>query len=135
MGKDSPVRDDWLIKRSLQERIRRSAGIMSPAKRFTMSPGTISRIRISTCSPPRKTVAVARTSSFSFSAALWERYSWVKERPTLRKIMKSTSRAWIFSPKKSEKTQMTIRTRMSGSQNFWRICHNTVLFFFLAGSL
>ena len=39
-GSDSPVRIDWLTNRSLAERRMTSAGTMSPADRWMMSPGT-----------------------------------------------------------------------------------------------
>ena len=83
-----------------------------------MSPGTISRILISVGFPSRFTVAVARTSSLSFSASLWDLYSWKNDRKTLRKIMRSTSRAWIFSPKQREKVAMIRRMMTRGSVNF-----------------
>ena len=49
-GSLSPVRPDWLTNRSLAERIRTSAGIMSPAERCTMSPTTRSSMGISSLS-------------------------------------------------------------------------------------
>ena len=39
-GMASPVSEDWLTNRSLAEISRMSAGIMSPADKSTMSPGT-----------------------------------------------------------------------------------------------
>jgi len=39
-GNDSPLSEPWMTKRSLAATIRTSAGIMSPAASFTMSPGT-----------------------------------------------------------------------------------------------
>ena len=46
-GMDSPVRIAWLTNRSFDDNSRTSAGIMSPAPRWTMSPGTSSAIGIS----------------------------------------------------------------------------------------
>ena len=46
-GSDSPVRVPWLTKRSLEVSTRTSPGIMSPAERLMMSPGTRSRSGIS----------------------------------------------------------------------------------------
>jgi hypothetical protein len=46
-GIDSPVRLAWMMNRSLQDRMRTSAGIMSPAARRTISPGTSSASAIS----------------------------------------------------------------------------------------
>jgi len=42
-GSDSPVSVPWLTNRSFADRIRTSPGIMSPADRLMMSPGTRSR--------------------------------------------------------------------------------------------
>ena len=39
-GKDSPVSGAWFTNRSFAAITRRSAGIRSPADRWTMSPGT-----------------------------------------------------------------------------------------------
>ena len=54
---DSPVRADWLTKKSLAEMSRRSAGMMDPAVSTTISPGTSSFIGISISLPSRRTDA------------------------------------------------------------------------------
>ena len=68
-GSDSPVRLDWMMNRSFEERMRRSAGIMSPAESCTMSPGTSSRRETSRGCPSRTTVAVTLIIALSFAAA------------------------------------------------------------------
>ena len=71
-GIASPVSADWLTNRSLELTRRMSAGIMSPADRCTMSPGTkssngTSRFSLTTDAEAsswayrRVTVAVVRT--------------------------------------------------------------------------
>ena len=57
-GSLSPVRADWLKNRSLALRIRRSAGIISPADRWMMSPTTISSMGRSSRLPFRSMQAV-----------------------------------------------------------------------------
>ena len=52
-GMDSPVSADWVTKKSLAARMRRSAGMIEPAARTTMSPGTISAIGTSASVPSR----------------------------------------------------------------------------------
>ena len=46
-GMDSPVSADWPTKKSLALISRKSAGMIAPACRITMSPGTISAIGMS----------------------------------------------------------------------------------------
>ena len=75
-GMDSPVSADWVTKKSLAERTRRSAGIRLPAARRTTSPGTISSSGTSVSLPSRRTVTVVFTSFCSFSTARDERASW-----------------------------------------------------------
>ncbi len=80
-GSDSPVSAASLTKRSRDDSSRTSAGIMSPADRCTMSPGTTSRsgtsrrIGLVKSFTRRWTVAVVRTIARSFSAARSERNS------------------------------------------------------------
>ena len=76
----SPVSADWLINRSLAMRIRRSAGIISPAERYTRSPTTISSMGSSAFSPPRSTQAVVWSIPISFSATFPLRVSCTKRR-------------------------------------------------------
>ncbi len=75
-GSLSPVRAAWLMKRSFERRMRTSAGTMSPAARWTMSP-TASSSSGSSAFPAgsRSTAAVVRTISLSRAAALPERVS------------------------------------------------------------
>ena len=58
IGRDSPVRTDWLTKKSLAVMSRRSAGMMEPAVSTTMSPGTSSLMGSSVSLPPRRAVQV-----------------------------------------------------------------------------
>lgn len=70
-GSLSPVRLAWLRNKSFASRMRRSAGIMSPAERCTMSPATSSSSGISASSCSRRvTVQVVVIMASSFSAAL-----------------------------------------------------------------
>ena len=57
-GSLSPVSADWLMNRSLACRIRTSAGTISPAERWTMSPATSSSMGSSSLRPSRSTQAV-----------------------------------------------------------------------------
>ena len=73
-GSDSPVSAAWLINRSLASTIRASAGIMSPAIRRNMSPGTTSAMASSRSSerpfaPRRTTQQVLETIFLRESAA------------------------------------------------------------------
>ena len=71
IGMDSPVSMAWLTNKSLAVSSRTSAGIMSPAERQTMSPGTRVEIGVSwgLVIPARSTAVVACTIAFSSSAA------------------------------------------------------------------
>ena len=77
----SPVRADWLTNKSLAPRMRRSAGIMSPAERCTRSPTTSSSRGISAFWPSRSTQAVVWSIPSSLSATLPLRVSWTKRSP------------------------------------------------------
>ena len=70
---DSPVIEDCPTYKSLDSIIRKSAGIISPAERTTISFRVTSFIGIFFSLPFLITVAVVSTSSFNFSAALLER--------------------------------------------------------------
>ena len=72
---DSPVKADCPTYKSLDSNILKSAGIILPAFKITISPITISFIGISISFPSRITIVVVATSSFNFSAALFERNS------------------------------------------------------------
>lgn len=80
-GRDSPDSAAWLTVRSLAVRIRRSAGIRSPAASLTTSPGTTcsmgtSKVVGAEPLPARRCTAhVVVTSLFSASAARPERNS------------------------------------------------------------
>ena len=70
-GSLSPVSAAWVTNRSLAVMMRTSAGIMSPAESFTMSPGTTSSMGISRpASPPRITQQVVVTMFLRALAAL-----------------------------------------------------------------
>ncbi len=72
---DSPDSADWLTKKSLTVSRRRSAGMMEPAARMTMSPGTISEILISASLPSLSARVRDCTRLPSDSTALPERRS------------------------------------------------------------
>ena len=76
IGMDSPVSADWLTNRSLAWMMRASAGMIEPAARTTMSPGTMSDRGISISFPSRMTMDSARTMRCRASAARLERRSW-----------------------------------------------------------
>ncbi len=70
-GSLSPVKPDWLIKRSFDLMIRISAGIISPTERCTISPATTSSNGISCIFPLfLSIVQVVVIIASSFSAAL-----------------------------------------------------------------
>ena len=84
-GSLSPVRADWLRKRSLAWRMRRSAGIMSPADRWTRSPTTSSSMGSSPLHPSRCTQAVVVSRAARRRAAWLLRVSWTRRsRPESR---------------------------------------------------
>ncbi len=75
-GKDSPVSVDSSTKKSLAAMMRTSAGMRSPAERYTISPGTISGSEISFFAPSRKTLAVVVIRADRLSAAFSAFRSW-----------------------------------------------------------
>ena len=85
---------DWFTWRSLARTMRRSAGSMSPAASWTMSPRTTSSTGISEVTgvpcEERVTAVVVRTIAVSCSAARDERYSCQKRRHTLTSTMMLT---------------------------------------------
>ncbi len=130
-GMDSPVRIAWLTNRSFDDNSRTSAGIMSPAPRWTMSPGTRSAIGISRrvggadSLSRRITVAVVRTKAFSASAARVERNSCQKRRMTLMTIIVPMMSGPFSSSgsRISEIAASAARIRMNGFLNVassWR---------------
>ena len=69
------MRLPWLTKRSLEDNTRRSAGIISPADSWMMSPCTRLRNGISLALPSRMTVAVTWIMALSLVAAASARAS------------------------------------------------------------
>ena len=63
---DSPVSEDCPTYKSFASIILKSAGIMLPADKSTISPTVTSLIGIFTSSPSLKTVEVVCTNSFNF---------------------------------------------------------------------
>ncbi len=86
------MRLPWLTKRSFDVSSRTSPGIISPAARLIMSPGTSSRSGISRAAPSRMTVAVTWIMALSFSAAASARASCQKRSPTLSAIIPAITR-------------------------------------------
>ena len=103
-GRDSPVRLAWMMNRSLLESRRRSAGIMSPADKRTMSPGTSSDSGTSRAEPPRITVAVTRIMAFSLAAAVLALVSWTKRNATPKTTIMTITTAARRSPVSAETT-------------------------------
>ena len=103
-GMDSPVRLAWMMNRSLLESSRRSAGIMSPADRRTMSPGTSSDNGTSRAWPPRITVAVTRIMAFSLAAAVPAFASWTKRNATPNTTIMTMTTAARRSPVRADST-------------------------------
>ena len=91
-GSDSPVKEDWLTNKSLLVIILISAGIISPAERYTISPGTISLISISLIPDSfLHTAAVVFINAFNFSAALFDLNSWKNfKKPLIVTIIETT---------------------------------------------
>ncbi len=79
----------WLTNKSFAERTRTSPGIMSPAFRLMMSPGTRSRSGISCALPSRKTSAVTWIMAFSLAAAASARASCTKRSVALSTTMQA----------------------------------------------
>ncbi|AIV03510.1 hypothetical protein MGM1_1230 [Candidatus Malacoplasma girerdii] len=75
-GSLSPVNDDWVMNKSLADKILISAGIMSPAANLIISPGSTSSIGISLVWPLRIIAVVVLIISFNFSLALELFRSW-----------------------------------------------------------
>ena len=69
---DSPVKDDCPTYKSFDSITLRSAGIKLPADNIIISPKTTWLIGIKHSLPSLITVVVVATSSFNFSAALFE---------------------------------------------------------------
>ena len=69
-GMASPVKADWLTKKSFASSSRKSAGIMSPADNRTISPGTNVSIGISSKSACPPVLAARWRSSLPLPAAV-----------------------------------------------------------------
>ena len=74
-GRDSPVNEDWLRKKSFADRMRMSAGMIEPAASTMISPGAISSILICIWAPSRMTMAVDWTIFRSERTAASDRFS------------------------------------------------------------
>ena len=92
-GADSPVSCDSLTIMSSTSKRRISAGTISPSRRTTTSPGTISFSGAKACWPPRTTKISLSTNFCNFSTAFSDRNSWKKPSPVL-----ISSMAMITSP-------------------------------------
>jgi len=90
-GCDSPVRVDWLTRRSALEINRQSAGILSPSWRKMTSPGTSSSARMRFSSPSRMTRQVCGRIFLSASVAFSARYSWKKLKTPLMILTAQTA--------------------------------------------
>ena len=113
MGNGSPVREDWLTKKSRAEIKRPSAGTISPAEREIRSPGTSPAMGSSVISPSRTTLALVMIFCLSSSAAFSALYSWRKSRVTLAIMMIKIIIAEVSSPAKTEMKAATRRMMTS----------------------
>ena len=76
-GSDSPVNEDCPTNKSLHEITLTSAGIISPADKYRISPGTTSAISISFASSPSLfTKVVVLTMALSLFVASFDFFSW-----------------------------------------------------------
>ena len=83
-GVDSPVKDDCEINKSLASKILKSAGIIEPAVKTTISPGTTSFNGISTFLLFLITEVVVFIIAFNFSVALSDFVSCIKSKIPLK---------------------------------------------------
>ena len=120
IGSDSPVRLPWLTKRSLQDRIRTSPGIMSPAANWIMSPGTRSRTESPWLCRPESTVAVTWIMAFSFAAAAPARASCQKRSPTLSATIMAITVPARASPVANETPERIVSRITSGLRAIFR---------------
>ena len=117
-GKVSPVKVASATKRSVSSRTRPSPGMMSPAFRSTMSPGTTCSEGTSTGLPSRRTLALVWTRASSFFKASAAPRSCQKPSSPLAKTMARMMRASVASPKNSDRTAAKTRIRMIGLLNW-----------------
>ena len=116
-GSLSPVSADWLTNRSRASRIRRSAGIMSPAHRCTRSPTAISSRGISLFSPARSTQAVVWSIPLSRAATLPLRVSCTKRSTPATSTMAAmmSTVAQLLSPGAANTTSVNTETSARAS--------------------
>ena len=107
VARDSPVSTDSSHSSSCTSSSRRSAGITSPTRRCTTSPGTSCVTAISAGAPSRSTAARCWISECSSSTAFSERYSLKKLRPTLIAMIAPMINASVRSPTTAETTAAT----------------------------
>ena len=124
-GSDSPVSAACATKRSRAASTRQSAGTMSPAARWTRSPGTSSRSGMS-CGgggpgagelavTRRSTLARLPTRAFSRSTARPERPSCTKRMPVLRATMATMTSAEAAPSVNAETPASADSSRLKGS--------------------
>lgn len=116
-GKISPVKTDSLTKRSLDSKITQSDGILSPADKTTMSPGTISSEGIFLLVLSRMTVDVILTISNSFFTAFVARCSWKNPNMLLMIIMTNMITELVESCKNNDNAAATRRIMIIGLLN------------------
>src|SRR5215831_17979450 len=132
-GTDSPVSIAWLTKRSFADSSRTSAGTMSPADKYTMSPGTRSAIGISRGRgmQARSTAVVELTIALSSSAARLERNSCQKRSSVLKSTIElktmivlneRSSAAAKITSEKSETMLTANSTPLNGVRKAWKSC-------------
>ena len=106
------------MNRSLAFRMRRSAGIISPAARWTMSPTTSSSIGRSCFTPPRSTQAVVWIMAVSLSATLPLRVSCTKrsapDTATITPMIPTVIK--FFSPGSASRMSVTTDTAANSSK-------------------
>ena len=122
------------MKKSLLVMSRQSAGTISPAERFTMSPGTTLESIISCRFPSLMTVTVVATLALRASAAFSAFDSWKKSRKTLRRTMTMMIAAFGISPTMPEMSPAKMRMMTSGFRKSSRNLTTEVRFLFLATS-
>ena len=128
------MRLPWLTKRSLEVSRRTSPGIMSPAARLMMSPGTRSRSGISLAAPSRTTVAVTWIMALSFSAAASARASCQKRSPTLSATIPAITEPARASPVRKDIADKVESRMTSGLRMIFRTRMGQPCFFSCATS-
>ncbi len=113
-GTDSPVRTASSHSRPRASSSRRSAGMMSPTSRTTMSPGTSAVTSIAVSRPSRIVRAVGRSWAWRSAIARALRYSLMNPSPTLIATMPKMMAASIRSRDTSETMAVPARRRRNG---------------------